>query len=68
MFDTIIEKMVKASSYIGDFIMNPRRCIDDMWRYCTLGSVPERSLNSRKGMEHEIKLLHDIEMGRGDED
>lgn len=68
MKDTLVEKMVQASSYIGDFIMSARSSFNKIFHDVTIGSIPERSKKSRKDTESETKLLHDIEMGRGHED
>ena len=41
MIEKIIESMVKASSYFGDFIENPRATTVRLFHDVTLGSIPK---------------------------
>lgn len=67
MLNKIIENMVKASSYFGDFLMHPRATTSRIFHDVTLGSIPERS---KSGCDDECEFctkLHRIEMGGNDE-
>ena len=51
MLEKIIENMVKASSYIGDFLMNPRAGTVKLFHDATLGSIPYCPECNKKAME-----------------
>ena len=62
MIEKIIESMVKASSYIGDFIENPRATTVRLFNDVTLGSVPNRSDCDCDEEAKFCKKLHDLQI------
>ena len=67
MFETIKENIAKASSYIGDFIENPRATTARLFHDATLGSIPERKVCDCDDMRCELKHLQNLEMRGSDE-
>ena len=62
MLSSIAEKLVYISSKIGDFIESPRKCINGMFVYVTMGSIPSRKACDCKIEEEFCKRLQGIKM------